>query len=91
MLGNLGFFTFSSPSFSVLMLFCILLKTGKCQIDDRERRERNGQGAKVNVKYLYLGEKVDPDPFGLQTARLLDPHTKVLHVCIDDILHCSAE
>lgn len=41
--------------------------------------------------YLYLGKKVDPDPFGLQTARFLDPHTKVLHVCIDDILHCSAK
>lgn len=43
------------------------------------------------VMYLYLGKKVDPDPFGLQTARFFDPHTKVLHVCIDDILHCSAK
>lgn len=41
--------------------------------------------------YLYLGKKVDPDPFGLQTARFLDPHTKVLHVCVDDILHCRAK
>lgn len=45
----------------------------------------------VAVTHLYLGKKVDPDPFGLQTARFLDPHTKVLHVCIDDILHCSAK
>lgn len=50
-----------------------------------------GKGAKSDVKYLDLGKKVDPDPFGLQTARFLDPHTKVLHVCIDDILHCSAK
>ena len=46
---------------------------------------------KVMLTYLDLGKKVDPDPLGLQTARFLDPHTKVLHVCIDDILHCSAK
>ena len=45
---------------------------------------------KGQVNYLDLGKKVDPDPFGFQTAGFLDPHTKVLHVCIDDILHSSA-
>lgn len=51
---------------------------------------RKSEDAVATGAYLYLGQKVDPDPFGLQTARFLDPHTKVLHVCIDDILHCSA-
>lgn len=44
-----------------------------------------------DVPHLDLRKEVDPDPFGLQAARLLDPHPKVLHVCIDDILHCSAK
>lgn len=61
---------------------------GKCEV---ERTGRKGEDAVVTVMYLYLGKKVDPDPFGLQTARFFDPHTKVLHVCIDDILHCSAK
>lgn len=62
----------------------------KCQVDDRGR-ERRAKVQKVMLTYLDLGKKVDPDPLGLQTARFLDPHTKVLHVCIDDILHCSAK
>lgn len=44
-----------------------------------------------DVSHLDLGKEVDPDPFGLQAARLLDPHPKVLHVCVNHILHCSAE
>ena len=41
-------------------------------------------------KYLFIRKKADPNPFGLQTARFLNPHTKVLHVCVDDILYRSA-
>ena len=60
-----------------------------CQAGDKKRRSPIEQ--QTILKYLDLGEKVDPDPFGLQTARFLDPHTKVLHVWIDDILHGSAK
>lgn len=45
---------------------------------------------KTNLDYLNHGKKADPKPFGLQAARFLDPHTKVLHVRIYNILHCSA-
>lgn len=44
----------------------------------------------AEIQYLDLRQEVDPDPFGLETARFLDPHTKVLHVCVDDVLHRSA-
>jgi len=88
MLGNLGFFTFSSPSFSALMLFCnVSTIKWECQICDK-REERRSKG---NGTYLDLGKEVDPDTLGLQTPRLLDPHPEVLHVRVDDVLHRSAE
>jgi len=50
MLGNLGFFTFSSPSFSVLMLFCVREKKkvddGSMQQDGTTQGEHRG-GAKM--------------------------------------------
>lgn len=93
MLGNLGFLCFSSPSFSGLMLFCSLSKNNNNQtacfrrVTKRAGREMQREA----VPHLDLGKEVDPDPLGLQAARLFDPHPKVLHVCIDDILHCSAK
>lgn len=57
----------------------------------RARERKKGKTTKGHVGYLDFGKKVDPDTFGLQTSRFLHPDTKVLHVCIDDILHCSAK
>ena len=50
-----------------------------CQDDDSSPDE-----------YLDLGQEVDADPLGLQAACLFAPHTKVLHVRQDDVLHGSA-
>lgn len=93
MLGNRGFFTFSSPSFSGLMLFCLLKEDIYCSeiqqilILMADNSSESICTDKLSRSDLDLGQEVDAGSFMFEAARLLHFYPKMLHVGEDHILH----